>query len=238
MNILLAPTSFLPRRNGAQVTVQNLATALIGKGHRAVVVTPKLQDSHPSFEVIEGIEVHRMHFVLPWRFLWQNPQEDFLKFCVHGPILIRRIIQLIRLKGIEIINIHHLGPQLPYLLLAQSLISTRSILTLYGNEFFRLNPSDRIRRVFLRYAFRKAQWIVAPSSQTMDEIVRFSPNASRKIVQISPGVSTQEFGITESIGSDLPYRYILSLSRLNAVKGHDVLLKPFRRLRGVRRTFT
>ena len=55
MNILLAPVSYLPLKSGVPIIVHNLARELVRKGHNVVIVTPKLEPVHPSFEVMDGI---------------------------------------------------------------------------------------------------------------------------------------------------------------------------------------
>ena len=156
MNILLAPTVYFPRSGGVPVTAQNLANAFVQKGHSVVIVTPKLKDTDASFEITDRIEVYRMPFVFPWRLLWENPQEGFLRFCLSGPGVVRQVARLIRQKRIEIINVHHFGSQLPYLFFAQLFAPGQTILTLYGNELFRLSSSEKIRCLLLRHAFRRA----------------------------------------------------------------------------------
>ena len=230
MNIALVPTVYFPRSGGVSVTAQNLANAFVQKGHSVVIVTPKLKDTDASFEIIDGIEVYRMPFVFPWRLLWENRQESFLKFCLSGPGVVRQLARLIRHKRIEIINVHHFGSQLPYLFFAQLFAPGPTILTLYGNELFRLSSLEKIRCFLLRYAFRRAKQIIASSSSTADDIARFSPNASSKIVKISPGVITDDFASPRRNGPPFPTPYILSLSRLNTVKGHDVLLAAFQKV--------
>lgn len=229
MNIALAPTSYFPRSSGVSVAVRNLARAFVQKGHAVVIITPRLNESQPSYEILDGIEIHRMRFVLPWRLLWQNPDEGFFRFLLHGPVVVRRLVHLIRQKRIEVINVHHFGPQLPYLLFAQLFTEAQAVLTLHGTELFRLHPSsDRMRRSLGMYSLRRAKSIVAFSSHTADEIARVCPEASGKTVKISNGVAVDEFCGADRHSFRPPY--VLSLSRLNPLKGHDLLLAAFRKV--------
>ncbi len=230
MNILLAPDFYLPMRSGVGIFVQNLASAFVRKGHRAVIVTPQLERAHPSFEMIDGIEVRRMPFVFPLRLLWQRLEEGLLQFCLHCPIDLQQLLRLMSDMRVEVMNVHGLnGPQLPYLLFAQNLSDCRFVVTLHGREFFRLGARhNRMRRFFLRAAFRRADRIIAISSHLASQVGRFCPEVSHKVVTIPNGVWVNEFGGAN--GCPFPSRYVLSVARLNPLKGHDVLLSAFRKV--------
>ena len=153
MNILLAPVSYLPFMGGVPISAHNLAKAYAKMGHHVVIVTPKLEPAHPSFEMIDGIEVHRMSFAFPWRLLWQRPQEDLLQFFLRWPLDLQRLLRLLVQKHVEVIHIHSLtGPQFPYMLFAQLFVGSKIVISLRGSEFFRLNTwHNRVRRLLLRY---------------------------------------------------------------------------------------
>ena len=228
MNILLAPVSYLPFMGGVPISAHNLAKAYAKMGHHVVIVTPKLEPAHPSFEMIDGIEVHRMSFAFPWRLLWQRPQEDLLQFFLRWPLDLQRLLRLLVQKHVEIIHIHSLtGPQFPYMLFAQLFVGSKIVISLRGSEFFRLNTwHNRVRRFLLRYGLRRATQITAVSSHVAIEAARFCPESSGKIVTIPNGVALDEFD--GPVRFPFPFPYLLSLARLNPVKGHDVLLSAFR----------
>ena len=228
MNILLSPIAYLPMKSGVPILTQRLASAFVKKGHQVVIVTPKLERAHPSFEMIDGIEVHRMPFVLAWNSLFQRPQDGFLQFCRHAPIDINRLVRLAGEKQFDVINIHSLiGPHLPYLLLAQAVAPRPLVVSLHGNEFFRLDAGRRgVRRWLLRAALRRAARITAVSAHLAGEAARFCPEATDKMVTIPNGVAVEEF--RGAAGFAFPAPYLLSLARLNPLKGHDVLLTAFR----------
>ncbi|MDA2916244.1 glycosyltransferase family 4 protein [Nitrospinae bacterium AH_259_B05_G02_I21] len=230
MNILLSPVSYLPQRSGVPIIVQNLAKAFVRMGHNVIIVTPKLDQAHPSFEIIDGIEVHRMPFVFPWRLLWQRPKESRLQFCLRCPTDIQRLVRLMDKKQIEIIDIHSLtGPHLPYMIFAKLFSNRPFVVTLQGNDFLQLNTQhSRMRRMLLRYSLRRAEQITAVSSHVASEAARFWPEVSGKIVTIPNSVAVDEFGGPACF--PFPSPYLLSLARLNPLKGHDVLLTAFRRI--------
>lgn len=230
MNILLSPTNYLPMKAGLPVVVHQLARGLSSKGHRVAIMTPKLEQAHPTFETIDGIEVHRLHFLFPWRILWHQSKISFLQFCLRSPLDIHRMVKLMFRKKVDIIHIHGLdGPHLPYWLLAQLIMNRPLVVTLHGPEFFRLNTrQNRVRSFLLRWAFRRATKVTAVSWNLAEEAAIFYPEVSGKIVTIPNGVALKEFGGSECFS--FPSPYLLSLARLYHIKGHDVLLSAFQKV--------
>jgi glycosyltransferase involved in cell wall biosynthesis len=228
MNILLAPNVYHPMATGVPVFTRRLASGLVREGHRVVIVTRKLTQDQAPFEVIDGVEVHRMAFIFPWSLLWQGSREGVLRFCRQCPSDIRRLVRLVAENEIELINIHSLsGSVFPYVLFAGLFADRQLVATLHGNEFFRLDTSHNgMRRLLLRYGLRRANRIVVLSSRHAGEVRRFCPEAAAKVVTITNGVAVDEFG--DSARFPFPSPYVLSISRLNPLKGHDVLLAAFR----------
>ena len=230
MNILLSPNYYLPMRSGVPHISRHLASSLVSKGHNVVIVTPRWEQSSPSFEMIDGIEVHRMPFGFPWRFLWQNPYEGFLQFFLRLPVDLQRLLRIIVRNQIEVINIHcPNGPHFPYIIFSQLLSKRPLVITLHGAEFVRWNsPDSRARRTLLPYGLRRAEQITVVSSQLSSEVSRLCPEASDKIVIIPNGVTIDGLGGTEGFPSQSPY--VLSAGRLNPLKGNDVLLSAFKKV--------
>lgn len=230
MNILLSPIRYLPMRYGVSHITQQLANSFVSKGHNVVIVTPKWGRSDVSFEMIDGIEVHRVPFGFPWRMLWQNPYEGFLQFFLRLPVDLQRLLRIIVRNQIEVINIQSVnGPHFPYLIFAQLFSKRPLVVTLHGSEFVRLNaPNSRVRRALLRYGLRRAEQITVVSSQLSSEASRLCPEVSNKIVRILNGVAVDGFGGAEGFPFTSPY--ILSAGRLNPIKGHDVLLSAFKKV--------
>lgn len=226
MNVLLSPITYLPMRTGVPIAIQNLARAFVKKGHQVVIVTPKLEPDHPTFESDDGIEIHRWPFVFPWRLFWERPREDLRQFCRQFPVDLRRLVRLIIKRNIEVLGVHSIGAQLPYVLVANILAGRPFVVSLHGNELFRLSASpNRVRRFLLRNALRRANHITTVSSHVAGEAARFCPEASDKIVTIPNGITVEEFCAPSPCTFGSPY--LLSLARLNPLKGHDVLLLAF-----------
>ncbi len=226
MNIALAPNSFTPFTGGVSVFTRQLAQAFMARGHRVLVVTSGLAQGHASVEVIDGAEVQRMYFVVPSPLVWRQPEEGLLQFMRHCRGDLRRLRRLLAQRRVEVVNIQSLtGSVFPYLLLGST--DCRLVLTFQGNEFFRLKPGhERVRRSLLRYAIRRADQVVVVSANLAAEVARLWPPAADKTLEIPNGVPVAEFGGPSRPPGSAPY--ILSLARLNLLKGHDVLLQAFR----------
>lgn len=236
MNIALGPNTFAPFTGGVSVFTRQLARGFTERGHRVVVVTSGLTQGHPSTEIIDGAEVQRLHFAVPSTLMWRQPEAGVLRFIRHCRSDLRRLRQLLARQRIEVVNIQSLtGSVFPYLLLGAG--GCRLVLTFQGNEFFRLSPGqERVRRALLRYAVQRADQVVVVSRNLFGEVDRLWPPATAKTVEIPNGVAVADFA-----GDAAPpgrARYVLSLARLNLLKGHDVLLQAFRtvadRMPGVR----
>lgn len=230
MNILLAPVLYLPIKSGVPVFTHQLAKALLRKGHQVVVVTPLTARSHPSFELVDGIEVHRLPFAFPMRMLWQQPFEGLVPFVLHGLPAFRRLERLIAKKHLEVIHVQSLtGSHIPYMLFAQFITKRPLVVTLHGNDFVRWNLRQmRVRRVLARSILRRAASITAVASHVAREAVQLCPQIANRVVTIPNWVAVDEYSETE--GFAFPAPYILSLARLNPLKGHDVLLTAFQRV--------
>ena len=226
MNIALGPNSFTPFTGGVSVFTRQLAQAFMARGHQVLVVTSGLTQGHASVEVIDGAEVQRMHFAVPSALVWRQPEEGLLLFLRHCRGDLRRLRRLLAQRRVEVLNIQSLtGSVFPYLLLGSS--GCRLVLTFQGNEFFRLKPGrERLRRWLLRFAIRRADQVVVVSANLAAEVARLWPPAADKTLEIPNGVPVAEFGGPARPPGTAPY--ILSLARLNLLKGHDVLLQAFR----------
>jgi glycosyltransferase involved in cell wall biosynthesis len=230
MRILFAPIFYLPMKSGLPLIVHQLAQNLFGKGHEIVVVTSKFDPALPSFERIDGIEIHRLPFVFPKRIFWQFPQENLLAFSRHAPGDLAKLLRLMADRHFDLIHLHSInGPHFLYVLLAQWLVRYPLVVTLHGSEFFLLN-SRRMdwRRQLARITFRRAAAITSVSAKTASEAAKLCPEVAEKIITIPNFVSVNEFAGPEPTPFSFPY--VLSAGRLNPIKGHDVLLSAFKRV--------
>jgi glycogen synthase len=228
VNVLLSPITYFPRAGGVATSVRHIARGLTERGHRVVVATPKLGPEDPELDLVDGIPVHRFPFAFPVRLLWAMSPGGIGPFCRQGPRDFGRLVQLCARERVDIVDLQSLtGPNLPYLVLAARLGRRSLVATLRGSEFTRLS-TDRVRRALLRSTLRQSAAVVAVSHRVAAEAARFCPEVSDRIVRIPTAVRTDEYRSVVPFPFEFPY--LLSLGRLNGLKGHDVLLSAFRRV--------
>jgi glycosyltransferase involved in cell wall biosynthesis len=230
LNIVLSPVSYFPQAGGVASNVRRLALGLQKRGHGVTVVTPRLDTTGASLERLDGVDVHRLPFAFPFRLLWQTSQEGLGALLQHGPRDLRRLLRILVDEKVEVVDVQSLtGPNLPYLLLVSRLRGCRFVASLHGNEFVGVTrPANRIRRLLLRRTLRTSACVTAVSHHVAAEATRFCPEAADKIVRIPTAVRIDEY--RSSAPSPLPGPYVLSLARLNGLKGHDVLLSAFQQV--------
>ena len=224
MNVVLSPVSYFPQAGGVASNVRRLALGLQDRGHRVTVVTPRLDRTRAALERLDGVDVHRLPFAFPVRLLWQTAHEGLGALIRHGPRDVRRLLGILVDEKTDVVDVQSLtGPNLPYLLLVSRLRGCRLVASLHGNEFVGVARSaERTRRLLLRSALRASARVTAVSQHVAAEAARFCPEVAGKIVRIPTAVRIDEYRC--SAPSPLPGPYILSLARLNGLKGHDVLL--------------
>jgi glycosyltransferase involved in cell wall biosynthesis len=94
MKVLEVYRAFLPRVGGAQTHIYGLCRGLIERGHKPIVLA--WEPSKPSFEIIDGIRVHRFWISFPLRAM-RYPAI----FCIF-----LQLIYLTRRYGVDIIHAH------------------------------------------------------------------------------------------------------------------------------------
>ncbi len=94
--VAIVSAYYRPVVGGAEPATESLARNLVRRGHRVTVVTKRTSRTHQMFEVLDGVEVHRIPPVgewtssgkwpaLPWFFraLWQH-LRNYEVICAVG----------------------------------------------------------------------------------------------------------------------------------------------------------
>jgi glycosyltransferase involved in cell wall biosynthesis len=230
VNVLLSPITYFPRAGGVGTSMRLLARGLAARGHGVVVVTPKLEPTDPDLDVVDGIDVHRLPFAFPVRLLWDMCPTGVGPFCRQGPRDLGRLFRILAAARVDVVNVQSLtGPNLPYLWLASRLGRRGLVASLQGSEFVGVAGSaTRVRRALLRRTLRAAARVTAVSRRVAAEAAGFCPEAAAKVGRIPTAVRVDDYRGVAPFPFAAPY--LLSLARLNGLKGHDVLLSAFQQV--------
>ncbi|MFD1217357.1 glycosyltransferase family 4 protein [Microbulbifer celer] len=177
MNILMVSNEFPPGVGGVQTHVYELSRALVQLGHRVRVLCRHRDKSVPARETSDGIEVERL--ALPDNHL------------LYDWLLRRRLRQLIRAEGFQLIHVHGMRP-----LKATARLNVPVLFTNHTSSFVRrADGSRKTRRKMCRQLQHVAE-VLTPSEILADKTrvigyagpVTFIPNGVDNRL-FSPGPS-------------------------------------------------
>ena len=181
----------------------------------------------PAFEVVEGINVHRVK-VLARK---SRDAASFVSMLSYLPVAFFRGISLIRNNRYDVINTHFAVPSGPLGYLLGRIFRIPNILSLHGGDIYdpskRMSPHrSRFFRSVVRFILNRAERIVAQSSNTKENAIKYySPEKDIAIVPLAfhPPVSKASGKIRPVFGKD---DFVLStLGRLVKRKSMDVIIK-------------
>ena len=65
MKIVLITDLYLPNMGGVEMVVRNLGKQYTNSGHKVTIIAARTPRNLASQEVIDGIEIYRLDFILP-----------------------------------------------------------------------------------------------------------------------------------------------------------------------------
>jgi glycosyltransferase involved in cell wall biosynthesis len=229
LKIILIPSSYLPVFGGLQEAVYQLAKELKTKGHDVALVTNQYPRNLKRHEIIYGISVTRMLF--PGLYLVSlNPVRiaKFIAGLIIGLVNYFRVFILLKNKRPDVVNIHFLGSQAPYAMLASKLLGIRCVVSLHGDDVEGLPHRSRIDRWLFQKILQSADYVTACSKYLLNEAEKIVPDIKIKSTAIWNGINLEEY---QSI---VPYKhsrlYIFAAGRFVYIKGFDLLLHAFHQL--------
>jgi glycosyltransferase involved in cell wall biosynthesis len=227
LKIILFPSSYLPVLGGLQEVVYQLAKELINNGHDVVILTSRYPRYLRRNEIIEGVTVERMLFA--GFYLSSFNPYVFMKYVAGlliGFINLCRLIILFKRIRPDIVNIHFLGSQAPYALLASKLLKIRCVVSLHGDDVEGLPHRSMIDRWLFKKILHSADYVTACSGFLLNEAKRLIPEIASKSAAIWNGINPEEYRNIQQYSHPRPY--IFAAGRFVHKKGFDVLLHGFR----------
>jgi glycosyltransferase involved in cell wall biosynthesis len=224
-----------PCPRGTPIRIYRTAEALARRGHDVQVVTYHLGEpcEAPPFVI------HRIADVPTYRKY--SPGPSWQKLAVIDPLVVRRLSQLLRSPGFDVIYAHHVEG----LLLALAARGRRQIPivfdahTLLESElpFYRIGLGQTLKgwigRGLDTLLPRLATRVIAVSEEIRRGFEEHSPELAGRISVIPNGVELDTFEIAPALarpGSNT----LIYTGNLAAYQGIDLMLRAFAALRGKR----
>ncbi len=224
---------FHPVATGSSTQVQGLARALAARGHRVIVITPRLDANSPEHERVDGFDVYRIPTVrlprmsISLNFPWLN--------WTLWPANLRRIAALLESHGIELLHVHnHMFDLALSAMILKRRLGLPVVLTLHtiirhSIEAFNLvlYPADRR---FLRHTVvRHADAVICPDMNMSAYLDEAFGRSDGELIPYGislpehPGAETEQ-ALIARLGMR-GRRVILSLGHLHALRNRLDLIR-------------
>ena len=231
MRVLLVPSVFIPTVGGVQLNTLELAKHLTARGHVVSVLTSNWQQWNlPMLEGLGAVRVIRLPF-----YVYRGSLRSLVAFAMAFPVSFLGTVLTMLILRPDIVNVHFLGANAFYVLLASRIRRTPLVASFHGNEVGTVCKSDEEAQT--GYSPTEAQWmtwtirrvlarathITAVSSWLVETAIGLEPSVRHKSeVVIMPGAVGLAAVAPDRLGERRPF--ILAVGRLSHEKGFDTLL--------------
>jgi glycosyltransferase involved in cell wall biosynthesis len=229
VRILISSGDYYPNLGGATSLFGDITLMLMKSGHSVTVLT-RQWPGMTSSEQWNGCQILRLDYPMLFEQLIVHRQ-----FVLRSPLILWRVLRLLRTRRIETVCIGLLDLSAIYLLLLRPLLRFRLILYLHGSETRVLSRTNPTYEWLLKWTLRAADAVVAVSEELAREAAGYVPSAESKIRVIHNGVDV------EALNRAAPHvhvrPYIAFVGRLVYEKDVDTLIEAFqlacRKIEGV-----
>src|SRR5690349_14958758 len=218
MRILVLSIEYPPLGGGASPMIHAISKQYVHQGHEVTAITMHFKDL-PVFEVIDGVEIHRV------KCLRSNKHISYFTEHISFVFAARKFLkEYLKQHTIDICHAHFL---VPTGLLARWLKKTYQIpyvITAQGSDVPGYNP-DRFYFLhlftspFIRSIVDQSLNVVAPSRYLKSLIEKTTGNKTERLIHIPSGIDTDAY-----IPADKK-PIILSTGRLLPRKGFQYLIE-------------
>ena len=228
MRVLLMPASYPPVLGGLQTVVQTLARALKERGHDVRVITNKYPRTLATHEVLDDVAVVRWLFLVPrLRQLVDLRFDLFLAGLFYFPLTLARLIFNLRRERPDVVNLHFVGGQAFFLLLARWFTSFRLIVSVHGDDVEGLSQRRDFDRWVFRALLRRADIVTACSRYLLEKAREWEPTIQEKARVTYNGID-----LPPALPTRVHRGSLFASGRMIPNKGFDVLLRAKAENRG------
>lgn len=202
-------------RGGVQAVCSRLAASLRRAGHH---VATAWRDQRRSSAGDAGLPLPPL--------VWRNGRPAPRSLVESSRALVRLAWTLARVRP-AVVNVHFVTSAAGYFLLLKPIFRYRLVLSVHGSDALRPEPEHAMR---LAELLRRADAITVVSSTVAEQLASRYGMERERLHVIFNGVDEEFWGAGAEARRA---RTVISVGRLDPVKGHDVLVRAFAQLLGL-----
>ncbi|HET7143118.1 MAG TPA: glycosyltransferase family 4 protein [Anaerolineales bacterium] len=228
MKILLISARYLPHRGGLESVVYHLAREYSKRGHQVQIITNRYPRSLPVTEIIHGIKIIRLIFLLPEIKYIKRFRFDLWLAGFWYRWYTSRALQKIILKfNPDIIHNQYLNEVAEYtgLCLKKNFNLIPWIITFQGGDVDGEPLIDQANKERFQRFSQQAICLTACSAYLAKQVQTLQPALSGKIEVIHNGVNVDRFSTAQPSLAAQPY--VFAVGQLVPHKGFELLIRAF-----------
>ena len=228
MKILILTARYLPHRGGLESVVQHLAQEFSKQGHQVQIVTNRYPRSLPAVEIIDGVKVTRLHFILPNVSHLKKLRIDlWLAGLWYSIFTIHALKKIVQGYQPDIVNTHYLNEVAEFTgrCLSRYFNQLPWVISLHGGDVDGEPFLSKTNKLRFHTLTHQAHRLTACSRFLAKQAQALDANLSNSIEVIHNGVDVKRFSSAQPPHSDVPY--ILAVGQLVLHKGFDLLIRAF-----------
>jgi glycosyltransferase involved in cell wall biosynthesis len=220
---------YKPMIGGVAVATERLSKSLIAEGHEVLVLLPWGQDQIAKIREVDGVSIFEFNFRAPfYGFKFIKVLVAYLIFLVPTIVKLRAFI---RSHGVNLVVLSYLEANELYFLLARPLLGVPYVVWLHGSDI-NLMPEEGVStRRAKAMLIRRANGIVTASVDLLSQARALVKKLPEKSAVIPLGIDPKWGEKAEDNAYVLPEKYILTLAWATPVKGPEIIVEAFNKIK-------